>query len=642
MPRQDLIPLRRGTKASWESANPTLAEGEPGFETDTYTLKVGDGNTPYTTLPALNMGIQYYNAQVNGFEISKDNDDVERKVFVDDFSVNSKENYEGDVDAFTWDTANKKVYSDGISQFTISHSINGFMCSVYLNITDYPATGNELQFVFGNGHLALYSDGSSTTYARVYNAGTASVVMQNKWSVNTPFIVNILDTGDVYVNGTLSNISIDTSLASGIQIRTSSANYPSVEIYNILVLPSISYTDSFSADTVTSRYAPVAGTLAYDDANDRMSMTAPATSSAKARLKSYKHVSGNYKVKMTLPATATDGDACIHYLATQGDCSTGYGAGVIRTAGIWNIATANGTTITDTGTPVTNLADGDSFYVELLRDVEHGVTWYYVYESAKPTEASGKLFNVYQEGYSAYWYKNTGASPVIAYVDDIEIRAESIVGRTNVPVEEDFWFRDEFSENSIGRLSDPTISGVTISSGVATITTSSPLLWPLTTLHDCGESCWKIDITNNNSIAESCKIRLHPYHQTNNTYYDFRIYASTSSSIPNTLRLYSVINGVETQIDTDAGITFTTGTLYHIIITRTTDGIFSFYMDDVDGTTLVKTFQPDTSLTWGSFLMYGAGTTDNVNTVIDNLQISGTRVYDKPIHRGAQIGEYEE
>ena len=46
MPRQDLIPFAGAQKAAWAAANPTLAEGEPGFETDTYTLKVGDGSTP--------------------------------------------------------------------------------------------------------------------------------------------------------------------------------------------------------------------------------------------------------------------------------------------------------------------------------------------------------------------------------------------------------------------------------------------------------------------------------------------------------------------------------------------------------------------------------------------------------------------
>lgn len=39
----DVIQIRRDTAAAWASANPTLANGEQGFETDTRQTKVGDG-----------------------------------------------------------------------------------------------------------------------------------------------------------------------------------------------------------------------------------------------------------------------------------------------------------------------------------------------------------------------------------------------------------------------------------------------------------------------------------------------------------------------------------------------------------------------------------------------------------------------
>lgn len=44
------IQFRRGTAAQWTSANPTLAEGEFGLETDTSRYKVGDGSTSWTSL----------------------------------------------------------------------------------------------------------------------------------------------------------------------------------------------------------------------------------------------------------------------------------------------------------------------------------------------------------------------------------------------------------------------------------------------------------------------------------------------------------------------------------------------------------------------------------------------------------------
>src|SRR5690554_3613740 len=50
MPRKDLIAVRRGTAAEWTAANPVLAAGEPGLETDTGIFKVGDGQTPWLSL----------------------------------------------------------------------------------------------------------------------------------------------------------------------------------------------------------------------------------------------------------------------------------------------------------------------------------------------------------------------------------------------------------------------------------------------------------------------------------------------------------------------------------------------------------------------------------------------------------------
>jgi hypothetical protein len=44
------IQLRRGTAAQWVSANPVLASGEQGFETDTNKLKIGNGSTAWNSL----------------------------------------------------------------------------------------------------------------------------------------------------------------------------------------------------------------------------------------------------------------------------------------------------------------------------------------------------------------------------------------------------------------------------------------------------------------------------------------------------------------------------------------------------------------------------------------------------------------
>ena len=45
------IRLRRGTAAQWAAANPVLAQGEPGVDTTTGALRIGDGTRAWLDLP---------------------------------------------------------------------------------------------------------------------------------------------------------------------------------------------------------------------------------------------------------------------------------------------------------------------------------------------------------------------------------------------------------------------------------------------------------------------------------------------------------------------------------------------------------------------------------------------------------------
>lgn len=48
--------LKRGTAQRWIEVNPILQQGEPGFEYDTNKLKIGDGFTPWNSLPYIATG----------------------------------------------------------------------------------------------------------------------------------------------------------------------------------------------------------------------------------------------------------------------------------------------------------------------------------------------------------------------------------------------------------------------------------------------------------------------------------------------------------------------------------------------------------------------------------------------------------
>ena len=73
------IQFRRDTAASWTAANPYLAAGETGFETDTNKFKIGDGTTRWAALAygSSQVGAVVYQGTWNGtysnnqkFEIS--------------------------------------------------------------------------------------------------------------------------------------------------------------------------------------------------------------------------------------------------------------------------------------------------------------------------------------------------------------------------------------------------------------------------------------------------------------------------------------------------------------------------------------------------------------------------------------------
>lgn len=54
-----VLQLRHGPSATWTSANPVLASGELGYETDTLRSKLGDGSTSWT-------GLAYVDGTVSG------------------------------------------------------------------------------------------------------------------------------------------------------------------------------------------------------------------------------------------------------------------------------------------------------------------------------------------------------------------------------------------------------------------------------------------------------------------------------------------------------------------------------------------------------------------------------------------------
>jgi len=81
----DLIQLRRDTKANWATANPVLAIGEPGCETDTRRWKIGDGSTAWNSLDYFCADPIVLFSELDNFKDSnlRDNSTPSRYVVVD-------------------------------------------------------------------------------------------------------------------------------------------------------------------------------------------------------------------------------------------------------------------------------------------------------------------------------------------------------------------------------------------------------------------------------------------------------------------------------------------------------------------------------------------------------------------------------
>lgn len=73
----DVIPyrfkLRGGTAAEWASANPVLLAREPGIETDTLAIKIGDGTRPWNQLPYSGRNTQTLLAEADAATVTRIN-----------------------------------------------------------------------------------------------------------------------------------------------------------------------------------------------------------------------------------------------------------------------------------------------------------------------------------------------------------------------------------------------------------------------------------------------------------------------------------------------------------------------------------------------------------------------------------------
>lgn len=193
------IKFRRDTASNFTSNNPTLAAGEPGFETDSGKVKVGDGINAWTGLnyltgtgsvnsvdsgagltggPITNTGALSVGAGT-GITVTADAVAVDMSVF--------------DTDDLTEGTTNKYLTASGLATFD-TDNLPGGSTNLYLNPTN-----------LGTFNTDDLPQGSTNKYLSSASVLTTDVTMK-QFSES----VNVLGTSSGTVNLDMSQGSIHT------------------------------------------------------------------------------------------------------------------------------------------------------------------------------------------------------------------------------------------------------------------------------------------------------------------------------------------------------------------------------------------------------------------------------------------------
>jgi len=155
-----IIKIRRDTAANWTSANPILASGEPGLETDTLALKYGDGVTEWNDLEYSAVGNAAYADVANiAYNIDVANVANIGNIATINLDGNAANALRGDGSFGPVDSAGTSI-NNGLSEVSIT-SANG---NVLININDgsaewtFDADGNLT--LPGNTFAVNYANGS--------------------------------------------------------------------------------------------------------------------------------------------------------------------------------------------------------------------------------------------------------------------------------------------------------------------------------------------------------------------------------------------------------------------------------------------------------------------------------------------------
>lgn len=604
--------------------------------------------------------------------------DEERTFFKDDVTNNLSNLYSsinGAVSDWTFDTTNKEIYYNGSGmkdvynkylivnngKYSIDlkwgtlasvHHVNMLIncnispsCHYYTNII---RTGTSAQFNIGkilNGVNTTLATSSSTTI-----------------SDNTYYHVDFIKNGTsltVYLNGTQMVTITDSSINNNgyFVIQHGTANFNMV-FKNYTYSPSIAYSDNFASNT-SGRYVKAYGSnLAYGSGN--LAITSNAADSTTAYLRSYNFESGSYKCKISIPASnGTNTDFVSINIVSNNTTDASYDQYMLKltrsSSDSWTptiVKRIKGVeTILATGS--TMAADGLTMIFEIEYDAIRNELYCFIYNSAgvRPITPTIKAYDyLYKYGRFGFSFKNAyaGGSRII-YIDDIEIRARCLVGETNVMTTENFYFKDEFNEDSLNRYSSSTPASFTYDSTnkEVDIAITANSNYDLTLKNAIlGNGTYEMEYAvrdyynTTTGTANFFICASHPSSYSSGNVYNIKI---TQSATSLSIGYYWYLNGVYSYL---TGFTYNgTINLNDVIKANLVynNGLFTHNIYQNGTLRLTGSYTYSTIFEKG-YVGIGcrafSSISDNGQTDITYWSFDGTRYYYKPILRGTQIGEY--
>jgi len=217
------IQLRRGTSSQWDSANPTLAAGEIGIETDTNTFKFGDGVTDWNNLSyALSDTVDdYIPLSLKGVANGVAELDGSGKVPYSQIPSIDELSQDAVNTALVAGTGITKIYNDGANTITVAVDTSVIATKAELaevsqdSINDALVAGVGLDKTYDDVNNLITIDIDSTVATLT---GTQTLTNKTLTSpvINTPTGITKSDVG-------LSNVDNTSDVDKPVSIATQSA-----------------------------------------------------------------------------------------------------------------------------------------------------------------------------------------------------------------------------------------------------------------------------------------------------------------------------------------------------------------------------------------------------------------------------------